>query len=109
LKALKDELSRRGGFFGIELIGFAQTQAWGEAGSRPASAGVVAVLGLSLMLPVVDTCPSIWGLEHEKTALILLNRAVNRLVTFLRSLGHRSETSPSGAAALAEPAVSAGL
>ncbi|MDR1110769.1 MAG: hypothetical protein LBP92_08785 [Deltaproteobacteria bacterium] len=121
IEILKENLTLRACSLGAELVGFAQasaTAAGEEAEADPATGAGVAlpgwarafvVLGVPLLLPVMETCPSVWGLEHEKTALIIGRKAVNRLASLLASLGCRAAALDSGGLALAKIAARAGL
>jgi epoxyqueuosine reductase QueG len=91
--------------FGADLIGFVQLD--GMCGREWAQAFII--LGIPLMLPIVETCPSIWGLEHEKTVKILLNKAANRVCALFNAEGHRTESVVMNLSELANVGRRAGL
>ena len=91
--------------FGVEFVGF--------AGNFPGRifgwARSFILFGAPLILPLLETCPSIWGLEHEKTVKILLDKAVNRVLALLCGGNHRAEKMNADTAELCEAGRRAGL
>jgi ferredoxin len=61
--------------FGVEFVGFVRD----FPNHTPDWARSFIVLGIPLILPLLETCPSIWGLEHERTVKILIGKAINRV------------------------------
>jgi ferredoxin len=95
----------RASAFGVEFVGFAgdfpnRTLGWAR--------GFI-LFGAPLILPLLETCPSIWGLEHEKTVKILLDKAVNRVSALLCSMSCRTERLDAGLTELCEAGCRAGL
>jgi epoxyqueuosine reductase QueG len=84
---------------GAALVGFAPVSRWAEYGEvaedyRPESiwpaARTVIVLGIPLMLPIVESTPSINYQELYNTTNGLLDQLAYRLASFLNGLGHAS-------------------
>jgi epoxyqueuosine reductase QueG len=91
--------------FGVEFVGFTpdfpnKTFDWARS---------FILLGAPLILPLLDTCPSIWGHEHEKTVKILLEKAVNRVSALLCSLNCRTEKVDAGLGEIYKAGHKAGL
>jgi ferredoxin len=91
--------------FGAEFVGFTKD----FPNQAPVWARSFILLGAPLILPLLETCPSIWGLEHEKTVKILLEKAVNRVSALLCSLSCRTEKIDAGLTELCEAGHHAGL
>jgi ferredoxin len=100
----KLDIADKASQFGIGLVGFTSA---GGSGSEWARTTVI--LAAQLMLPIVETCPSIWGLEHEKTVKILLSKAVNRVCAMLNANGYKAERAVMNADELADAASRAKL
>jgi epoxyqueuosine reductase QueG len=83
----REEIETISAEMGVCITGFAPESGY----TAPDWARTVIILGTPMLLPILDTCPSIWGLEHEKTLGRLLAKAANRLAASLDSNGHRAE------------------
>ncbi|MDR0611592.1 MAG: hypothetical protein LBG58_15900 [Planctomycetaceae bacterium] len=51
----------------------------------------VIILGVPFLLPIIETAPSIWGLEHDKTVKMVLDKAAIRLANYLNDIGEFAE------------------
>lgn len=85
--------------FGASLIGFAPASRWddyGEVGPayRPRAiwpeAKTVIVMGVPMLLPIIETTPSIIYTVQYDTSNILLDQIGFRLAVYLNDLGHAS-------------------
>jgi epoxyqueuosine reductase QueG len=94
-QAVVDEARR----LGAVITGFAPVSRWAEYAEVPpayrpeaiwAPAQTVVVLGVPLMLPVVESTPSINYQELYNTTNILLDQIAYRLAVFLNGLGDAS-------------------
>ncbi|GHS89084.1 4Fe-4S ferredoxin [Synergistales bacterium] len=74
----KEAIVKKALAFGAEFVGFAllseKTADWAQT---------VITLGVPLLLPILDTTPSVWGLEQEKITAGLLLKTANRVSAFL--------------------------
>ncbi|MBP2636227.1 MAG: queG 6 [Firmicutes bacterium] len=84
---------------GAVLVGFAPSSRWDEYGEvadayRPneiwPETKTVIVLGVPILLPILETTPSINYLEQYDTSNILLDQLAYRLAVFLTEQGHAS-------------------
>lgn len=84
---------------GVDLIGFAPVERWDEADEVPPDfrpralwppAKTVIVLGLEMLLPIVETTPSVVHMELYKTANAELDQLAYDLARHLNRLGHAS-------------------
>ncbi|HEX9399390.1 MAG TPA: 4Fe-4S binding protein [Anaeromyxobacter sp.] len=96
---LKAEIARRGRDLGASLIGFAPVPRWGEANEVPApyrpdaiwpQARTVVTFGVPMLLPIIDSTPSINYQEMYNTANRLLDDVGYRLAVWLSDRGHAS-------------------
>ena len=102
---MERDIMAKASSFGVEFAGFAPAMEIGKL-EWPVT---VIILASPLMLPLIETCPSIWGLEHERTVKILLAKAVNRVCAFLNAGGYKAEAVAASADELSEAASRAGL
>jgi epoxyqueuosine reductase QueG len=107
---MEKEITERARSFGAELVGFAPVAGWenepqdgppdfwSAAGRSPLEirdwAETVVVLGAPLLLPILDTCPSIWGLEQEKIVTGVLEKAADRVSALLTARGEDAVRAP---------------
>ncbi|SFM13665.1 epoxyqueuosine reductase [Pelosinus propionicus] len=84
---------------GANLVGFAPVSRWEEFNEvkeayRPEviwpQAQTVIVLGIPVLLPILETTPSINYVEQYDTANIMLDQIAYRLSIYLNELGHAS-------------------
>jgi len=83
----------------VDLVGFAPVKRWDEAKEVPpdfrpqaiwAPAKTVIVMGLAMLLPVVETTPSVVHMELYKTVNQELDQLAYDLTRYLNRLGHPS-------------------
>lgn len=98
-KDLKSQIMAKALELGAELVGFAPASRWDEydevdAKYRPQSVWPktksVIVLGVPILLPMLETTPSINYSELYKTTNILLDQIAYRLSVFLLKQGHQA-------------------
>ena len=99
---LLQEISRKCREMEIPLMGVADIQRWKEPPFQPwmpedfypdsifPETRSVIVIGLPIILPVLETSPSIWYREMYGTVNSLLDQYTYRLANFLNELGHPS-------------------
>jgi len=84
---------------GADLVGFAPASRWDERGEvpppyRPASiwpgTRTVIVMGMAMILPIVETTPSVLHLEHYRIVNRRLDELAYDLTRFLNGRGHAS-------------------
>ena len=96
---LKAKIARKAAQFGAELVGFAPVARWAEFDEvgpdyRPEAiwdqTKSVIVLGVPMLLPIIESTPSINYTGMYDTTNILLDQMGYRLAVYLNSLGHAS-------------------
>ncbi|EGO61890.1 4Fe-4S dicluster domain-containing protein [Acetonema longum] len=96
---IKQELTQFARNLGASLIGFAPVTRWDEFNEveipyRPHNiwpeAKTVIVIGVPVLLPILETTPSINYVEQYNTANILLDQIAYRLAVHLNDRGHGS-------------------
>jgi epoxyqueuosine reductase len=96
---LKKKIAREARRLGAELIGFAPVSRWSEFNElKPeywpdaiwSKTQTVIVLGVPMLLPLVESTPSINHTGLYDTTNILLDQMAYRLAVFLNNLGHAS-------------------
>jgi epoxyqueuosine reductase len=96
---LKRKIINQAKGFGASLVGFAPADRWDDYGEvkppyRPRSiwpeARTVIVMGVPMLLPIIETTPSINYTVQYDTSNILLDQMGFRLAVFLNDLGHAS-------------------
>jgi epoxyqueuosine reductase QueG len=96
---LKAEIARRGRDLGASVIGFAPVSRWAEANEVPptyrpdaiwSQARTVVTFGVPMLLPIIDSTPSINYQELYNTANRLLDDVGYRLSVWLTDRGHPS-------------------
>lgn len=96
---LAADIERRARDLGASLIGFAPVARWAEAGEVPEayrptalwpSARTVVTFGVPMLLPVIDSTPSINYQEMYDTSNRLLDDLGYRLAVWLSDRGHAS-------------------
>jgi epoxyqueuosine reductase QueG len=89
---------------GAELVGFASRARWEALRAKLAADSIdvrplgdihkftetVIVLGAPLLLPILDACPSIWGLEQEKITSGVLEKSAHGVSSLLNTQGFAS-------------------
>jgi epoxyqueuosine reductase len=97
--ALKRKIEREARRLGASLVGFAPVSRWAEFGDVPPAyhptalwemARGVIVLGVPMLLPVLESTPSINYQEMYNASNVLLDQIAYRLCLFLNELGHAS-------------------
>lgn len=97
--ALRKKIVREAKRLGAELIGFTPVSRWPEYNEvspeyRPQaiwhSVETVIVLGIPMLLPIVESTPSINHTVLYDTTNVLLDQMAYRLAVFLNNLGHAS-------------------
>lgn len=98
--SLKARVKREAKALGAELVGFAPVSRWTEHGSevaeqyRPQSVWsktkTVIVLGVPMLLPIIESTPSINYTVMYDTTNVLLDQIGYRLAVYLNNLGHAS-------------------
>lgn len=95
----KDEIIDYARSLGATLVGFTPAARWDEFGEvgeayRPAAiwpeVKSVIVLGLPVLLPLLETTPSIYYVEQYDTSNILLDQIAYRLSVYLNEQGYGS-------------------
>jgi len=96
---LKKKIVREARKLGAELIGFAPVSRWAEYDEIPSQywpqtiwkpAETVIALGVPMLLPIVESTPSINHTVLYDTTNTLLDQMAYRLAVFLNNLGHAS-------------------
>ena len=96
---LKKKIVREARKLGAELIGFAPVSRWAEYDEIPSQywpqtiwkpAETVIALGVPMLLPIVESTPSINHTVLYDTTNTLLDQMAYRLAVFLNNLGHDS-------------------
>jgi len=96
---LKQKIIRQARILGAGLVGFAPVSRWAEYNEVPeayrpesvwSKTRTVIVLGVPILLPIVESTPSINYQEMYNTTNILLDQMGFRLAVFLNDLGHAS-------------------
>lgn len=99
---LKEMLHSRCQEMEIPMVGITDSGRWNTPLFQPwvpeefrpehifPEAKTVIVIGLPILLPVLETAPSIWYHEHYKVVNQLLDQHTYRLATWLNSLGYPS-------------------
>jgi epoxyqueuosine reductase len=97
--ALKPRVARQARRLGATLVGFAPVERWDDAGEVPApyrpravwpQARTAIVVGVPMLLPVIETTPSIHYQELYDTSNRLLDDLGYRLAVWLGEKGHPS-------------------
>lgn len=96
IKNLKARITREARRLGANLVGYAPISRWADSGLDesywPASvwqnAKTVIVLGVPMLLPLIESTPSINYQEMYGTANQVLDQAAFRLAAWLNSLGY---------------------
>jgi len=100
---LKQKIIREAKRLGANLIGFAPASRWDASSEIPEAyhpktvwSGVetIIVLGVPMLLPVIESTPSINYHEMYNTSNQLLDQAAYRLAVFINSLGYASISLP---------------
>lgn len=95
----KQQIAKYAKRLGASLVGFAPASRWDEYNEveenyRPASiwpeTNTVIVLGVPVLLPIIETTPSINYVELYSTSNILLDQIAYRLSVYLTEKGHGS-------------------
>lgn len=98
-EALKKDVIRFSGEHGADLIGFASPGRWDEAGEvapdfRPKNiwppVKTVISLGMQMLLPIVETTPSVEHMELYRTVNQALDRLAYDLTRYLNRRGYAS-------------------
>jgi epoxyqueuosine reductase len=101
--ALRKKIVREAKKLGADLIGFTPVSRWPEYDEiapeyRPQAiwraAKTVIVLGVPMLLPIVESTPSINHTVLYDTTNVLLDQMAYRLAVFLNNLGHASTFMP---------------
>jgi epoxyqueuosine reductase len=96
---LKKKIVREARKLGADLIGFAPVSRWREYNElKPeywpdtiwSRAETVIVLGVPMLLPIVESTPSINHTVLYDTTNVLLDQMAYRLAVYLNNLGHAS-------------------
>ena len=96
---LKKKIVREAKKFGAELVGFAPVSRWREFNElKPeywpdaiwSKTQTVIVLGVPMLLPIVESTPSINHTVMYDTTNVLLDQMAYRLAVYLNNLGHAS-------------------
>jgi epoxyqueuosine reductase QueG len=96
---LKKKIVREARKLGADLIGFAPVSRWSEYNElKPeywpnaiwSKANSVIVLGVPMLLPIVESTPSINHTVLYDTTNVLLDQMAYRLAVYLNNLGHAS-------------------
>lgn len=96
---LKKKIAREARKLGADLIGFAPVSRWRESNElKPeywpdtiwSKAQTVIVLGIPMLLPIVESTPSINHTVLYDTTNVLLDQMAYRLAVYLNNLGHAS-------------------
>src|SRR5208282_755288 len=96
---LRKKIIREAKKLGADLVGFAPVSRWAEYSElsqeywpesiwKPSQ--TVMVLGVPMLLPIVESTPSINHTVLYDTTNILLDQMAYRLAVFLNNLGHAS-------------------
>lgn len=102
-KDLKKKIVRKAERLGATLVGVAPVARWAEAGEVPpayrpeaiwARTRSVVVVAVPMLLPVIESTPSINYQEHYNTSNRLLDEISFRLATWLTGKGHASMSMP---------------
>jgi epoxyqueuosine reductase QueG len=100
---LKGKIIRKAGDLGAELVGFAPVSRWEDAGEVPldyrpqaiwAGAQSVIVVAVPMLLPIIESTPSINYQEMYNASNRLLDEISFRLASWLTGLGHASVCMP---------------
>lgn len=84
---------------GVSFVGFAPVSRWDDFNEVPedyrpknvwSGTETVVVLGVPILLPIIESTPSINYQEQYNTANLLLDQAAYRLAVFLNDLGYAS-------------------
>lgn len=101
--ALKRKIGREARRLGAALVGVAPVARWAEYGDTPqayhpaaiwSEARSVIVLGVPMLLPIIESTPSINYQEMYNASNILLDQMAYRLAIFLNGLGHAAVPMP---------------
>jgi epoxyqueuosine reductase QueG len=71
----------------VEIVGFAPIK---NREIEKEWAKTIIILGTPLLLPIIETCPSIWGLEQEKITRNLLLKEAHKMMTKLFQMSERA-------------------
>lgn len=102
-KNMKLRIINQARSFGADLIGFAPVSRWAEYGEvkppyRPEAiwpkVKTVIVMGIPMLLPIIETTPSINYTVQYDTSNILLDQIAYRLAVYLNGQGYASIFSP---------------
>lgn len=100
---MKGKIIREAKRLGAELVGFAPVSRWNEYGEvapqyRPQAiwgkANTAIVLGVPMLLPIIESTPSINYTVMYDTANVLLDQIGYRLAVYLNNLGYASVFMP---------------
>lgn len=95
----KQEIIEYAKGFGASLVGFAPVERWKEFNEIHPSyypdniwpeVNTVIVLGVPILLPILETTPSINYVEQYDTSNVLLDQIAYRLAVYLNDQGHAS-------------------
>jgi epoxyqueuosine reductase len=98
-EGLKKKIAREARKLGADLVGFAPVSRWRESNElKPeywpdtiwSKAQTVIVLGVPMLLPIVESTPSINHTVLYDTTNVLLDQMAYRLAVYLNNLGHAS-------------------
>lgn len=100
---LKRQIARKAKDLGADLVGFASVERWDEIGEVPpdyrpraiwAGARSVIVVAVPMLLPIIESTPSINYQEMYDTSNRLLDEISFRLASWLTAKGHASVNMP---------------
>lgn len=98
-RRLKNKIVREARTLGADLVGFAPVSRWTEFDEVPEAyrpqaiwnrTKTVIVLGVPMLLPIIESTPSINYTVMYDTSNVLLDQAAYRLAILLNGLGHAS-------------------
>jgi epoxyqueuosine reductase QueG len=101
--SIRSKITREARKLGADLIGFASVSRWAEYDEvlpeyRPqaiwSKAETVIVLGVPMLLPIIESTPSINYTAMYDTTNVLLDQMAYRLAVYLNNLGHASVFMP---------------
>ncbi|WP_378953563.1 epoxyqueuosine reductase [Pelosinus sp. sgz500959] len=99
LEEIKQQIVEYAKGMGASLVGFAPLERWKESNEVHPSyhpdgiwseAKTVIVLGVPILLPILETTPSINYVEQYDTSNVMLDQIAYRLAIYLNDLGHAS-------------------
>jgi epoxyqueuosine reductase QueG len=106
--------------FGVDFLGFAHARTflaykqeelsdWEDSFALYNWVNTIIVIGVPMLLPVLETYPSVWGLDQEHILTHILEKSAGRIIALLTIHGERAAIYPLSETDLAIAGYFAGL